>query len=212
MKNRTTQLLYAYWNEVRRGSLAPRRFDIEPARIAGLLAQTIILEQTDRHSYRFRLAGTRIVEQFARELRGTDFLQPWSSTDAESLALTLQRIANDGGVGVLEMDARTADGRSVAFEAIILPLIHTRGTVDRFLGAISTIEAPAWLGTEPIVSLTLTRREIVWPDGRPHSLASRMGQPPALAPQSAHGRIVRSQRRQFRVLDGGLGQEPPHKT
>jgi hypothetical protein len=127
-------------------------------------------------------------------------------------AILLQRIAKDGGVGVLEMEARTADGRSAQFEAVLLPLVHTRDVVDRFLGAISAIQPPAWLGGGEIVALSLTRREIVWPDGRPHSLTTRAGQPPALASHASHGRIVRSERRQFRVLDGGLGLDPPQKT
>ena len=65
MRHRTTQIIYSYWNEARQGRLAPRRFDIEPARIAGVLAETTILEQVDNETYRFRLAGTRITEQFA---------------------------------------------------------------------------------------------------------------------------------------------------
>ena len=47
MKNRTSQILFAYWNEARQGRVAPRRLDIEPARIAGILSETMILEQTE---------------------------------------------------------------------------------------------------------------------------------------------------------------------
>ncbi|CAN0507039.1 unnamed protein product, partial [Phaeothamnion confervicola] len=83
-------------------------------------------------------------------------------------------------------------------------LIHTPDVVDRFLGSIAPMSQPMWLGSEPLVSLKLESAEIVWPDGRPHSVAERMThQPPVLEPYASSGRLVRFERRQFRVLDGG---------
>ena len=41
------QTLYSYWNEVRAGRLAPQRLEIEPSRIAGVLAETFMLERVD---------------------------------------------------------------------------------------------------------------------------------------------------------------------
>src|SRR5262245_16401234 len=55
-----TQALYAYWNEVRGDRLAPRRLEIQPARIAEHLLDTFILERSGRSAFRFRLAGTRV--------------------------------------------------------------------------------------------------------------------------------------------------------
>ena len=205
MKHPTSKILYSYWNEVRRGRMAPRRFDIEPARVAGILAETTILEQVDADTYRFRLAGTRITEQFATELRGRNFLDLWDAEDRIGLQQNLTTLQQLGGAMVLDFEAATATGRTVAFEAVLLPLIHTRDAVDRFLGAISSATRPIWLGSETFETLTLTRNEIIWPDGRPHAIAQRINpQPPALNPDTAGARIVRLHRRQFRVLDGGL--------
>lgn len=203
MKHRTSQILYNYWNEVRGRRLAPRRFDIEPARIAGILAETLILERMDEATYRFRLAGTRISEQFATEFRGENFLDLWSDRDRDQVSMMMARMGEQGGAGLLEIEAHTADGRTAFFEVILLPLIHTRDVVDRFLGAISCHQAPAWLGTQPLSRIELTRSEIVWPDGRPHAVAARINQTPALSPEASQGRLVRFDRRQFRVLDGG---------
>ncbi|MEO1694679.1 MAG: PAS domain-containing protein, partial [Pseudomonadota bacterium] len=47
MKHSTSHSLYAYWNEVRDGRPAPRRFEIEPSRIAHILSETLILERVD---------------------------------------------------------------------------------------------------------------------------------------------------------------------
>ncbi len=203
MKNRTTQVIYSYWNEVRQGRLAPRRFDVEPARIAGILAETMILECCEDDAIRFRLAGTRITESFGAELRGQSFLDLWSEAERTPLADQLETLKHHGGALVLEIEAFTPGDRTVQLEAILLPLVHTRDVVDRFLGSISCANAPMWLGTEPLTRLTLRNAEIVWPEGRPHQLASMLAPPPALASIAPGSRVVRFDRRQFRVVDGG---------
>jgi hypothetical protein len=203
MRQKTSQILYAYWNEVRRGRLAPCRFDIEPARISGILAETMILERIDSKTYRFRLAGTRICEQFGAEFRGSNFLALWNSDDRIRLAKKLQQLADQGGVAVLEFEGKAREGLTAKFEAILLPLYHAQSTVDRFLGAISCCRAPIWLGHEPITELTLEREEIVWPDGRPHVLVDKLDRQSPFLPAEHRGRIVRIEQRSFRVFDGG---------
>lgn len=203
MKNRTTQIIYSYWNEARHGRLAPRRFDIEPARIAGILAETMILECAEDGTVRFRLAGTRITEAFGTELRGQSFLELWSTADRTMLQGQLETMKSQGGALLMEIEAFTPGDRSVMLEAILLPLIHTRDEVDRFLGSISCGHAPFWLGSEPLTSLRLASCEVVWPDGRPHKIAEILAHPPALASLGERSRLVRFDRRQFRVVDGG---------
>ena len=209
MKHRTSQILYKYWNEVRRDRLAPRRFDIEPARIAAILAETLILERVDRATYRFRLAGTRIGEQFAVELRGQNFLDLWAADDKVQVSGLLQQMTDYGGVGLIEFEATGSNDRTATFEAILLPLVHTRDVVDRFLGAMSVAGPVAWLGTERPAAIRLTRFEILWPDGCPQALTSNTNEPPPFHSYASQGRIVRQDRRQFRVLDGGRSAREP---
>jgi hypothetical protein len=202
MKTRTSQILFGYWNDVRQGRLAPRRFDIEPARIAGILSETMILELADSGELRFRLAGTRITEIFAEELRGRSFLELWNAEDRATLERKLAAVRDQGGTLRLEFEASAGNDRHVTLEAVLMPLIHTRDVIDRFLGSIAPLSHPHWLGTTPLTSLQVLAAEIVWPEGRPHAVAEHM-QPPALGDQASAGRIVRFNRRQFRVLDGG---------
>ncbi|MEQ1673140.1 MAG: PAS domain-containing protein, partial [Hyphomicrobium sp.] len=42
MREAITQKLYTYWNDIRAGRLAPKRFEIEPSQIASMLPDTFI--------------------------------------------------------------------------------------------------------------------------------------------------------------------------
>ena len=204
MKQKTSQILYSYWNEVRGERVAPHRFEIEPARIVSILPETFILERVDAATYRFRLAGTRICEQFGVEFRGTNFLELWVNGNRHILARHLANITEHGVVGVFNFEASTNDHRAIQFEVLMLPLVHTGTSVDRVLGTISAIETPPWLGTERLHARRLVRHELIWPDGRPHSRIEITHRQAPFLPQLRGARFVRVDRRQFRVYDGGL--------
>jgi hypothetical protein len=187
MQQPTSRQLYAYWDDIRNGRLAPRRFEIEPAKIASLLPETFIAEGAGMLGIRFRLAGTKICEQFGRELRGVDFLTLWPAKDREALASLLRNILVDAGVGFGEFRAYTQANREARFELLLLPLIHTGETINRLLGAITAIEPPFWLGAEPLVRFEVAGLDLHWPDGMP-----------AFAKQGAE--IVRLRPKRFRVV------------
>ncbi len=119
----------------------------------------------------------------------------------------MRTITDQGAVGVLELAGRTADGRQAAFEVVILPLVHGDKTISRYLGAFSAINPPAWLGTAPVVVEKVIRQELVWPEGRPHAVIERAYHQAPFIPQVMTGRIVRVDRRQFRIFDGGRKAE-----
>ena len=200
---KTNQILYAYWNELRGTRMAPRRFEIEPSGMAGILAETFILERASSHRAPFRLAGTRICESFGRELRGVDFLDLWGDADRAELEHDLATAADRGAVIVVIFEAKAAAGARVRFEALLLPLFHTRQQVTRFLGAITAIDPPHWLGQEKLNVGAVIERQTIWPDGRPHTLVERLDRQSPFLPAAQAARLVRAERRQFRVYDGG---------
>ncbi|MCB1519780.1 MAG: PAS domain-containing protein [Hyphomicrobiaceae bacterium] len=206
MKSKTSQLLFTYWNEVRNGRLAPRRFEIEPSRITPILPETFILERLDADTYRFRLAGTRICEDFGTELRGTNFLDGWSQDDHITLNRHLRAIAQQGGVGVVTFEAAAISGECATFECILLPLVHTRDTVDRFLGALSRVGSVEHQQAAGRFRRHLVGTEVIWPDGKPHSVVVSQHRQVPFLPHVRNARIVRVDRRQFRVYEGGLGK------
>ncbi|MEO0730194.1 MAG: PAS domain-containing protein, partial [Pseudomonadota bacterium] len=233
------QSLYAYWNDVRDGRPAPRRFDIEPSRISHILSETLILERVDFETYKFRLAGTRICQQFGRELRGEDFFTLWDlDEDRTTLEHHLSCITRQFRIGVFTFEAAVADAgtrgreqsepvddrlRTVTCEMILLPLVHTQGRVDRCLGAISRAYSPGVEAQGPLTDHRLTQTNLIVPDRPPvrASLSSVAtsgtaakrededdGNQRPFGSNVRSARIVRSERRQFRVYDGGLADEP----
>jgi len=121
MQQPTSRQLYAYWDRVRNGRIAPRRFEIEPAKSAALLPETFIAEGVGPLGHRFRLAGTRICEQFGRELRGADLLSLWEDADRDAVAALLRTVFADAAVGYGRFKAYTHTNRQASFEFVLLP-------------------------------------------------------------------------------------------
>ena len=157
----------------------------------------------DRRTYTFRLAGTKICEQFGKEFRGRNFLDFAGATDRSELEQDLAVITDQGAAGVLEFEACDPSGRPVTFEALILPLTHGRQGVSRYVGAISAIDPPPWIGFEALKPHALLSHSLFWPDGRPHAVIERTNRQAPFVPELAAAKIVRFNRRHFRVLEGG---------
>ena len=211
MKHPTSKALFAYWDSVRAQRLAPRRFEIDPAKISAILPYTFILERRDAETFSFRLAGTRMCEIFGHELRGSNFLDGWDTIDRLPLLRQLSSLTRQGSIGVLGLEVAARGEQPVECELLLLPLCHTRSEIDRVLGAFTPLQASAWLGEKPLVSKRITATELVWPARDPVAAISRAAEPPALLPERA-ARIVRSERRQFRVFDGGLSEPDCDKS
>lgn len=214
MKQRTSQILFAYWNNVRGGRVAPRRLEIEPSRITPILAETFILELTGNRTFTFRLAGTRICDQLGIELRGRNLIELFRDGDRDEIEGGLAAVRARGAVLVAEFAVGPQAGppaerhRIACFELVVLPLTHQSDEISRFLGAISPIKPPHWLGHEPAGAAMLIEQQLVWPDGRPHAVIERGKRQAPFMPELAEARIVRFDRRQFRILEGGR-KDPP---
>jgi hypothetical protein len=198
MQHTTSRQLHAYWEGVRNGRVAPRRFEIEPAKIAPLLPDTFIAE-CDGPVFRFRLAGTKICEQFGRELRGGDLLSLWEIEDRNSVAALLRRVVSEAAIGHVLFHAYSEAARKAKFELVVMPLIHAGHTINRLLGAITALGPPFWLGSAPLVRQELLELHVLWPEGnpRPRPVAD-LDQP---APCSVGNLGV--SRSRFRVYQGG---------
>ena len=206
MKEAVSQSLFTYWNDLRGDRPAPRRFEIEPSAIAQQLPDTFILERVDYATLRFRLAGTRISEAFGMELRGKNLLGLFNEEDSNILQRQVSLITSKAAVGVFEISATGDQGHAASFEVTILPLMHTRDVVERYLGSVAPISRPQWLGLVPLTHRSLVRHKLIWPDGAPRSEIEDLDRQTPFIPTVREARIVKSARRQFRVYEGGLSR------
>lgn len=203
MKQKSPNTLYTYWNELRAGRIAPRRLEIEPSRIAGVLCETFMLERVNALAYPYRLAGTRLCELFGSELRGSDFLTGWRESDHAVLAHELALVCDQGAVLTLEIEAKASPRYILQFEAILLPLLHTGSSIGRIIGAMSLCSPMPLLSAERPLLRRLMRHELIWPDGRPALRDRSTVSAPLPAPQPPAELSPMRARPRLRVLDGG---------
>lgn len=211
MKHSISRALFAYWDSVRGHRLAPQRFEIDPSKISAILPHTFILERRDAETFSFRLAGTRVCDIFGHELRGTNFLDGWEVIDRLPLLRQFSTLTRHGTVGIVHLEIAAVDEVPIECEVLLLPLRHTRDAIERVLGTFSPLQSPSWVGEKPVVSKHVIANDLVWPSRDPLSGISRPIEPPSIDP-SRSARIVRSQRRQFQVFEGGLSNADPDKT
>jgi hypothetical protein len=202
---RSLQTLFNYWNQARASRIAPQRLEIEPSRIASILAETFMLERIDAGTYQFRLAGTRLCELFGSELRGKNFLEGWSEQDRLVLERHLTTVSEQGAAALLTFEGVVDSRHRIELDANLLPLLHTGNKITRIIGAMSPTSSPYWLGSEPLRSRHLKHHQIIWPDGRPHAIVARLGRqaPFRPTPASIGVHTVKTDQRRFRVLEGG---------
>jgi hypothetical protein len=185
MKHQATRDLYAYWQQLRRGRIAPDRAEIEPADIRHLLGHTFILEVVSRREYRFRLAGTRICALYGREMKGKDFAEFWVGKDREAIATMLSAITEDAAATVMGLVGKTDHGRELALEALMLPLKQRNEGYTRILGSLVPMDDPFWIGIHPVMSQTVASLRLIWPDEKPTGLVHSGQIPPIHVPLSA---------------------------
>lgn len=181
--------------------MAPARAAIEPADIRSVLCDTFILEVgRARGDYPFRLAGTRLCAAFARELKGTKFLDLWDIDDRSEVELLLSAVAEDGRAAVAGVTAHSAQRRTAPFELTLLPLIQDGPRCDRVLGVLVPMELPFWLGLDPINALSAHTARLIWPDDQ-RDRTAQIGLQPEIVVGGLPGPEQRRER--FVVLEGG---------
>ena len=63
--------LYRYWDSKRARPAIPARRDIDPAEMRHLLPHLSLVEATIEGGFRYRLVGTRVVQDLGRDVTGT---------------------------------------------------------------------------------------------------------------------------------------------
>lgn len=127
-----------YWNSVRQGHATPRRSDIDPRGIAGLLSRTFILEQIAPGLGRFRVAGTHLADILGMDVRGmpiSALLKP-AARDPFSQSLA-QLFATPGILRAVLVAPAELRRPELHAELLILPLRDDAGLVNRAMGCLT---------------------------------------------------------------------------
>jgi len=164
MQKTSTKTLYNYWNRLRGARSAPDRRDIDPAQIKTALANTFILELDEGSEYSFRLAGSHLCTAYARELKGRSFSRLWHPRDRDAMGTLIRAVTEDHAVALVTFSGTTATNSKTGFETILLPIRHNGSTDSRLLGAMTALDAPYWLGTQPILEQRISGLRLIWPD------------------------------------------------
>ncbi|MEQ8825747.1 MAG: PAS domain-containing protein [Filomicrobium sp.] len=222
MRTKTNAKLYAYWNSVRGDRKAPQRFEIEPSRIAEILSETFILEFRPTNSYIYRLAGTKLGEYLGHDLRGSAFISDWQENDRFTLRRHFASIRKLGAVVRILLQGTTRHGTTRHFELLILPVTQNSPSIERFLGAISPLDERTSVLNKPVGNLQIIETELTYPASgfdEKSDISAALPQPspperqdppaPPILANFRNSRIVRQDRRQFRVYDGGIADTTP---
>jgi len=148
MRHPHTHSLYAYWNNLRSGRIAPFRSEIDPRSIAPLLESTFILEYLGHENIRYRLAGTKLCENFGMELRGMSALALWHGDNRFKMAESFRKIIASPCVAVVCCEIEASNKQTVEAEYLYLPLRSDFGDVSRILGCGTYVNSK-FLGVKP---------------------------------------------------------------
>ncbi len=130
--------LYHYWESRKGTRLLPSRADIDPVDMRPYLRHVFLMDVVPptgpgAHRFRFRLAGTEVVERFGEELTGR-FLDEVDLNSVGDAILGQYAKAVDTGLPVHGLWEYTKNsGRFMSYERIILPLSTDGTAVDMLL-------------------------------------------------------------------------------
>lgn len=181
MQKQSTRTLYDYWNELRGSRSAPDRRDIDPTKIRAALANTFILELSEAGEFDFRLAGSHICATYSRELKNRSFTRLWHPRDRDAMDTLIRAVTEDNAVALITFSGMTSTQSRVDVETILLPVRHNGSTQSRILGAMTALDEPYWLGSQPVVEQRVTGLRLIWPDE--NSLAEMARDIAATVPQ-----------------------------
>jgi len=110
MRHQTTKALYAYWDALRAGRLAPLRNEVEPADIAALLPNAFILERTGRDAARFRMAGEAVCDLIGLALDGMSAAAIWEGASRLRIAQMIEGVVSAPAAAIMVGQSRAVGG------------------------------------------------------------------------------------------------------
>lgn len=138
--------IYAHWEELRGGRRFPRRQDLDPAAMLGILGSLMVIA-VERPAadgptvFRYRLIGTDVTFSAGYDLTGASF-QDLPDPEFRDFCQALFERALDLAEPVSAAGHRWIAGERWAFDSILLPLSEDDRHIDAFLAAL--VYPAAW--------------------------------------------------------------------
>ena len=139
--------LYDYWSAKRGDQPYPLRAAIDPAEIRHLLPHLVLVQAVGRGQFRYRLAGTRVVSDFGREVTGT-LVGSHLSTRGGSMRTLYAPVCEDHQPRFITGSYRAVSGAVHAVSRLLLPLSMAGDKADLVL--VSRVTRFPRGGGEPI--------------------------------------------------------------
>lgn len=164
----SSRALFRWWEAMRAERAAPHRALLDLKQVGGLVPDLFILERDrPRHSYRWRLAGTRICELYRRELTGSDVFTGWDNFERETMRRLLDGVAGRLQPAVMRLRLHTSLSQTIGAEWIALPLQPQNGTGIQVFGGLFPFRGNSGLGYDAINLQEMASARVIWSEPLP---------------------------------------------
>ena len=132
--------VYYTWDTLRAGRLGPKRDEVAPAQLRGVLPSTFIMDVIDGgKDFRFRFAGDRIIQFMGRRFAGMLLSELGGSPFFDSMrAMYAGCVAAKAPIGSGVRQATYPGKEFLEVEAMVLPLSEDGSTVSHLFGALES--------------------------------------------------------------------------
>ena len=132
--------VYEMWKDLRGHRLAPKRAEIMPARLRGILPSTFMIDVIDGgEDFRLRFAGERIIQFMGRRYAGTLLSQLRGSVFFDNMAHMFERsVATKAPLARGPVQASLTGKEFLEVEAMVLPLSEDGAEIQALFGAFES--------------------------------------------------------------------------
>jgi hypothetical protein len=142
--------LHDYWERLRAGDGVPYRSDVDPRDMECNARNLFVVEETGDRVYRFRLAGSALLEAFGMELRGMPPRAVMEGRSRESLSALIGEVLDEPGVGYLRLSPVGGSCSDGLWEMLLLPLRTDLGRIERILGGLHPVSGSPRAANRPL--------------------------------------------------------------
>ena len=146
-RSRITTEVLGYWENLREGTILPKRSDLDPSDLRGALPFTFLLERAGHGIARMRVSGQHISDLLGQNARGLPISVFCASGTKKKFLHLLDDVFDRPASLAMDLVARDGGSPLKTAEMLILPLLSANGRVERALGCIASsgpIEFPPY--------------------------------------------------------------------